>query len=131
MKTTVETILEVAHAVRRELMLSTTDSEGWCFETSCMILERLTKAGVQAYLVQGHVQVSHRRSYFHYWVEVCDYIVDATGDQFNKWMDPRDHIPAVLYEPAVNRPYVKSQVYSLPPRVQYEWAFALKPIGAY
>ncbi len=96
---TKDIILEQANLVRKRLISQAVVSDGFCYESSCVLQKYLEKYGINTILVEGRVHLSPKieKNYrFHYYLKYQNKILDITGDQFNK--DKTLNIPEVLFE---------------------------------
>lgn len=100
----IDTILGQAKIVRDTLLDINARSQGFCYEASCVLGERLKKLGIEPTLVGGAVTLQDGSTAIHYWLEYKGIILDVTGDQFNGRLRQEDHIPDVLFTKARNVP---------------------------
>jgi len=96
---TKDIILEQANLVRSRLISQAAVTDGFCYESSCVLQKYLDKYGIKTTLVEGRVHLDpkmEKNHRFHYYLKYQNKILDITGDQFNKWLCNK--IPDVLFE---------------------------------
>ena len=75
-------IQRIASHVRDKVIDHHPNPFGECISASHALGILYQKAGLDVQLVEGHVMVSNTEMY-HWWVEVEDWLVDVTADQFD------------------------------------------------
>jgi hypothetical protein len=88
------TLQKVAERVRQE-EVTFGDASGLCHHCSKMLFDFLMAEGVPCGFIEG-VFHSDEDAWRHYWIEVGDYIIDVTADQFNRYLPEETPMPPIL-----------------------------------
>lgn len=98
-------VRDAAQAVRSELEHAGYGG-GRCADASCQLAERLNAAGIKARVIEGRFKMPESRTDSpHHWVEVDDYVVDPTVDQFQLGFDER--LPKILITTYADFPHYR------------------------